>query len=207
MFHEIFLENPRLRLTESLRAMHKSTPVWIASIFAVLAIIAKLKFLPLEANFAMFGALSLYCGAHLRGWMAWLIPTGAIVLSDLIGQYFQVPGVYFYDARAMLMNYAGFAAMIGIAHLLRRPRAIEFTIGTLVGGSLAFFVISNFGVWLDPAFKNEPSLAGLVQCYVQGIPFYRNTFASDMFFSGLLFVTHYGLMSTADAKATHRIEG
>ena len=52
--------------------------------------------------------------------------------------------------------------------------------------SVLFFAITNFGVWLFSGFYPR-TLAGLEACYVAAIPFFQNTIAGDLFFSGLLF--------------------
>ena len=49
-------------------------------------------------------------------------------------------------------------------------------------GSLIFFIISNFGVWVLEGLY-EKNLNGLVECYVLAIPFFGNTFLSTLIFS------------------------
>lgn len=175
--------------------MPKYSTLVVAAVVTVLAVVAKLKFLPLADNFALFGALSLFCGAYLRGWAAWCLPIGGLIVSDFLGNALRIPGVYLYDYRAMLLNYVGFAAMIGIGSFLRQNAAIERTVIAVLSGSIAYFLISNFGSWLDPQLKYERSLSGLVQCYTMALPFYRTTFQSDVFFSAVLFGTHWWAMN------------
>ena len=55
-------------------------------------------------------------------------------------------------------------------------------------GSLIFFIISNFGVWVlgSPGVLDLPyekNLNGLVECYVLAIPFFGNTFLSTLIFA------------------------
>jgi hypothetical protein len=55
-------------------------------------------------------------------------------------------------------------------------------------GSIIFFVISNFGVWVleSPGLNNLPyekNLSGLIECYILAIPFFHNTFLSTLVFS------------------------
>ena len=55
-------------------------------------------------------------------------------------------------------------------------------------GSVIFFVISNFGVWVleSPGLNNLPyekNLSGLIECYILAIPFFHNTFLSTLVFS------------------------
>ena len=60
-------------------------------------------------------------------------------------------------------------------------------------GSLTFFLISNFGVWLigDLYQKN---LNGIIECYYMALPFFKNTIFSTFFFSYLVYFANY-LMS------------
>jgi len=64
-------------------------------------------------------------------------------------------------------------------------------------GSLIFFIISNFGVWIlgNPGVNNMPyekTLAGLIECYVLAIPFFTNTVISTILFSySALFASNY----------------
>ena len=55
-------------------------------------------------------------------------------------------------------------------------------------GSLIFFIISNFGVWVlgNPGVLDIPyerNLNGLIECYILAIPFFGNTFLSTVIFS------------------------
>ena len=51
-------------------------------------------------------------------------------------------------------------------------------------GSLIFFLISNFGVWVLGNLY-EKNLQGLIECYVLAIPFFKNTFLSTIFYTYL----------------------
>ena len=55
-----------------------------------------------------------------------------------------------------------------------------------VGSSVAFFTITNFGMWLFSGFY-PVTYAGLVACYAAAIPFFQNTIAGDLFYAALLF--------------------
>ena len=49
-------------------------------------------------------------------------------------------------------------------------------------GSLLFFIISNFGVWLVSGLY-EKNINGLIECYFMAIPFFKNTLVSTLIFS------------------------
>ena len=49
-------------------------------------------------------------------------------------------------------------------------------------GSVIFFLISNFGVWLVGNLY-ERNVNGLIECYFMAIPFFKNTIISTLIFS------------------------
>jgi hypothetical protein len=58
--------------------------------------------------------------------------------------------------------------------------------GAAIASSVLFFVLTNFGMWLSSGFY-PLTLAGLEACFVAAIPFFQNTLAGDLFYSGVLF--------------------
>jgi hypothetical protein len=49
-----------------------------------------------------------------------------------------------------------------------------------------FFVVTNFGTWLLSGMY-PMTASGLTACFVAAIPFFQNTVAGDLFYSGVLF--------------------
>ena len=66
----------------------------------------------------------------------------------------------------------------------------SITLPKVFGGSLlagvVFFIISNFGVWMNPLYAKT-----LWACYIDAIPFFRATLASNILFSMVLFGGYY----------------
>jgi hypothetical protein len=101
----------------------------------------------------------------------------------------------------MLFNYAGLAVMTLVGAALGTwsgrigsgsgaslfgislPLAVARTVATALIASACFFLLSNFGAWLDPLMQYEKSPAGLLQCYIAGLPFWRATLVSDVLFT------------------------
>lgn len=165
--------------------------------FAIAALV--LRFAPLPENFACFGALSLFCGWMLAGAWRWGIPLLTLFAGDCFGHYMGIAGFGFYYVPSMVFNYVGFASMIGIGMLMSRmldqSLSTDFAPWGLVGfgavtGSVAFFLISNFGAWLDPILGYGAGFAEIIRCYAMGLPFYRATLISDVMF-GLGFYATY----------------
>lgn len=150
-------------------------------VFLLIVLAAASRLLPHPPNFAPVAAIGLYAGALSGRRAGWLVPFAALLASDaLIG---------FYHPVLMLWNYLAFAAclLMGSGWLARR-RTPGRIAGAVLSSSLAFFVLSNFGMWASGYYPRTG--AGLVQCYVAALPFFRNTLASDTLYSAALFGGH-----------------
>ncbi len=144
-------------------------------------------------NFTPMWAIALFAGAHLRNrGLAFAIPVAALFLSDTLLQLLH-PERGFYTA--MVFTYVGFAGVVVCGMLTRlAPRSWAAYVAALVlawlGGSVFFFLVSNFGYWLT--FPDFPkTVAGLMQCYVAGLPFYRQQLLGDLIYVPLLFGTYH----------------
>ena len=147
----------------------------VLGIFLVMAGIA-LRVLPHPDNFTPVTAIALFSGVVLAPQVALALPLIVMIASDLmIGPHALYP-----------LTWGSFflVSLLGVA-IRKDTRISRIFLGTL-GGSLLFYLVTNFGVFL---FQNlyEKSLSGLVQCYVMALPFFRNSLLGDFFFSGLLF--------------------
>jgi len=140
-------------------------------LFLFLGVIS--RFLPHAPNFTPIGALVLR-GSKDRVWAGVGVGIAIMVISDtLLGFSFASPFVYL-----------GMASYALFGRLIKKRFGI---IAAPIFGSISFFVISNFGVWLGPWY--EHSLAGFIKCYTLALPFYQNTLLSDLFFTILIFVS------------------
>lgn len=162
---------------------------WFAPFFGLVSL--ALRFAPLPENFATFGALAFFCGLFLTGPARWFVPALVLFAADCLGHFLNVPGMGFYHPTSMVLNYIAFAAVASIGAGCstwwnRTSTPVVASIASLpfgvIAGSFVFFLISNFGAWLDPQMGYESSLAGLGRCYWMGLPFWRSTLASDLCF-------------------------
>jgi len=168
-----------------------------------------LRFAPLPENFSAFGALAIFCGIFAPNATRWWIPASVLFIADCIGHFAHIPGMGFYDPIAMTLNYVGFASMTLVASAFR-SRLTESSSKLFTGlplatlaGSFSFFLISNFGAWLDPRMQYAKSLYGLLDCYLAAIPFWRSTLTSDLVFTlGFTALAWFFVPSMARAAAT-----
>lgn len=147
---------------------------------------ALLRLLPHPPNFTPLGALALFAGARYgRKSLAFLLPLAAMLLSDSIFQL--TTGWGFHSTLPVV--YLALVLTVPVGFLIRRK---GIGAGSVVGGSIVassiFFVLTNLAVWATSGMY-PLSLSGLVTCYVAAIPFFGNTLAGDLFFSGVLFGT------------------
>ena len=140
-------------------------------------------------NFAGLGAISLFSGAIFKNKpFAFLLPLVAFLLSDLYLEFKN--GTGFYDASQFFV-YGAMLLIVWLGAKMKQRKPLTI-LGFSVAASLVFFVVSNFGVWVAGFFPSNFSMypttiEGLVQCFTMALPFYKNTFASDVLFSGVLF--------------------
>ena len=140
-------------------------------------VITAARLLPHPPNCTPVIALSLFGGASFgRKRAAFLLPLLGLFLSDLVlGFYSITPFVY-----------ASFALIVGLGRWLRRRKDFSRTAFAALAGALLFFVVTNFGVWVLGGLYPQ-TLAGLGDCYVAALPFFRNTLVSSLLYSALLF--------------------
>jgi hypothetical protein len=62
-------------------------------------------------------------------------------------------------------------------------------IAAALASSVSFFLISNFAVWAAWPQMYPRGLHGLMMSYLAGLPFFRGTVESDLFFSIAMFGT------------------
>jgi hypothetical protein len=155
--------------------------------------------LPHEAhllwNLMPVGALMIFAGSRLRERWAFLLPVGVMLISDLllIGPL-RALGYSSFSWGTPLF-YASFTLYVLIGRLIRPDELSPMVIGgAALLGSLQFFLISNFAVWLNSTVYPQ-TLGGLLECYFMAVPFYRGTLTGDLIFSGLIFGVHAVLVT------------
>jgi len=162
--------------------VHKSRSLGLSLV--ALGAIARL--LPHPPNFAPVGALSLYSGARLRSWQAYLIPLAVLALTDpILGMIF---GFRAFTALTPFV-YASFLINVWIGRHLRETERVWRIGGAALAGSLRFFVITNFAVWATSHWYAR-TLAGLGECYLLAVPFFGWTLAGDIAYIAVLFGLH-----------------
>ncbi len=141
------------------------------------------RFLIETPNFKPIAAFALFAGFFFRK-PAFAVGTIllAMALSDLQLGFYQWP--------LLLCVYASLGVSVLLGVLIQRKigRSSKVNLklgGSFIGASLVmstvFYLLTNGAVWAAGGWY-LPTWAGLVECYVAGVPFYRWTLTGDLFF-------------------------
>src|SRR5436305_14152313 len=123
----------------------------------------------------VFGAL-LFSGARLRKRDAIWFPV--VVLA--IGDWLLTTQVFHMEVRwGHAITLAAFAAMARIGGLLRQNLSPLKFAGCAISASTAYFLISNFGVWIGWGMYPH-TREGFVACYLAALPYYCTSSLSTL---------------------------
>lgn len=155
----------------------------IASRFAILAG-------PQWANFTPMGAMALFFGyysQHKGSAYVWTLT--AYWFSNLLLNNFLYPS-YFdgfswgWDGGHFLLFALITALGQGLSSVPMRTMSF---FGFQIGAGLLFFLVSNFDVWMGSQVLYPKTWNGLMACYAAGLPFLKNTLASQLVFGMIFF--------------------
>ena len=147
---------------------------WILFGLIGLGIVSRLVPHPWNATPVM--AIALFAGAHLPKRWAILLPLAIVAASDLlIGWHNTVP-----------FTWGAFALTGLLGWWVRQRPSPTRIIGGALAGSCLFFLMTNFGVWVLGELYPR-TVAGLWQCYVAAVPFFRGTLLGDLVYTVAIF--------------------
>lgn len=135
------------------------------------------RLIPHSWNLTPLLAACIFSGFKIKPvGLAIFLPLITIFLGDLF--------IGFYDGMAWV--YGAYIATIAIAVFTRNLSSNQSKIGNVIVGSIVFFLISNFGVWMSGLIYPQ-NIEGLIACFTAAIPFYKNTLIGTALYSGIFF--------------------
>ncbi len=163
----------------------------IGLVLVLLGVIFRL--MPHPANFTPIIAIALFSGAYFPSKLFKSItPLLAMLISDaFIGFYQGIEITYL----AILIS-----VFIGTFLNIQKFQFIP-TIFASLSSSFAFFLITNFAVWLGSGMY-EISWNGLTQCYIMAIPFYQNALVGDVLYTIFFFGSYHLYHRSLNLKTT-----
>lgn len=164
----------------------------LAYIFVLLAIAVRflpfagpLSVLPHAWHFTPLAASLLFFGARGTRRQMW-IPLVLLSATDVILTKYIYAATFSWD---QLVTWAWYAAILWLGTGLREKTTFWRVVGAALVSSVSFFLISNFAVWAAWPQMYPRGFNGLMMSYTAGLPFFRGTLASDLFFSLAFFGT------------------
>ena len=146
---------------------------------SLILILAFARLIPHPPNFTPIIAVAIISSYFFKNLnFSLIILLIAMLISDLFIGFYE--NVFFVYGSLLLITF--------IFHKISKKINFKNLFVFSFAGSLIFFIISNFGVWIlgSPGLDNIPydkTLNGLIECYILAIPYFGNTFISTVIFS------------------------
>jgi hypothetical protein len=164
---------------------------------AVLAVSRIPGLMPL--NFSVAYAFAFCAGVYFRGAMAWWLPLGVILATDIgLNFYYSTHGVSVWDAanlENLLFNYIAYSVLILLGRCFKPKSSFIGLLGGGILGAILFYFITNTASWFFNPFHNPEytkNFSGWLLALTKGIggwpstwEFFRNTLLSSGLFTAL----------------------
>ncbi len=163
--------------------------VWLAVFLIVAGVSLRVArhfgWIVLPPNFAPVSAIAMFSAVYLPRRFGLLVPLGLMLVSDaLIG---------FYELGVVVSVYASFGVSVLIGFWVRRHVNPQRLLAASLAGSIAFFLITNTAVWRF-GHGYPPGVTGLLDAYIAGLPFFRNTVLGDLVYTASTFGLYSAVM-------------
>ena len=177
----------------------------LKSSFSYLVILAVLialgvagRLLPHPPNFTPMAAIALFAGfIFIKRYMAVVAVISTMLLCDYFA--FGSLSVSWFGSKSMFVVYFALLFPIVFKNFLQKKIGVLRIFGAALASSSVFFLATNFAVWaFSPMY--EKTLEGLVLCYTMAIPFFQNTVAGDLIWSGVIFGTYLVLRNYSNLQ-------
>lgn len=146
------------------------------------------------SNIMPVGAMALFGGAYFADKAkAYGFPLLTLFFADIIIMRMFYPeyaqGLLY---AGWIWTYLGYGAGVLIGQLLIKKVKVVNIVLASVAAAVAHWLLADFGTWLTatdvttgvPFTKDA---AGLIKCYLLGLPYLKNTLMGNLIYSGLLF--------------------
>ena len=150
------------------------------------------RLFPHISQFTAILAVALFAGMYLNRRQALIVPVVLMIVTDII--------LGFHDT--MVFTWGSMLVTSAIGLWLKEYKSFFTVLAGSVGSAILFFVVTNFGAWLSPLYPH--TLAGLRECYIMAVPFFRSTLISTVAYSLVLYAGYEWLLKRARGTALAR---
>ena len=170
--------------------MNKRNRTFFWIVVAVVSLGMISRFFEVSPNISPVLAVLLFGAAYIkRKSLSILLPVGLYFLGDLYLNNV-VYAEYFNSFQVVgdLGVYASFLIIIPMLAITLKKVSIPSVLLSALGTAVLFFLITNFfSMILLPVYPK--TMAGLMESYTAGLPFFRSTIASTLIYSAVLFTS------------------
>lgn len=139
------------------------------------------RVLPHPANFTAINSIGLFGGKYLDKKTAIVSIVFIMLFTDaLLG---------FYNFKIMLAVYLSLIISAFLGQYLKNNFSLKNLSLSILASSTLFFITTNLAVFFFSGMY-QLNFSGLLKCFVLAIPFYRNMFLGDLFYSTVIFGTY-----------------
>ncbi len=149
-----------------------------------------------EYGFAPQWAIAIFSGflfSNNKKW-AFALPLLSMFLSDAIYEVLfsmKLSNIQGFYGKGQIINYALFALVTCVGFFIKQFNTVKIAVAAIAAPTL-FFLLSNFDVWImNGGYLRAKTLGGLMQCYADGLPFYKTSIYGTLIFSVVLFGSYY----------------
>src|ERR1043166_4008894 len=165
----------------------------------------------LPQNFSAAYALAFCAGVYFSGRMAWWLPLGTLLLTDIALNvyYLHLGWSVFSSLKDQLFNYVAYGFLIWFGRRFTAKASFMGLLGGGILGAILFYLITNTASWFFNPFGNPEytkNLTGWLTALTKGTAgwpqtweFFRNTLMSGGLFTGM-FVGAMKLDEAAESK-------
>ena len=161
-----------------------------------------------QPGFAPQWAIAIFAGAIIKDRkLAFAIPVLSMFFSDMFYEVLyssglsNIPGFY----EGQWQNYILFGLMTFVGIAMKKINIVSILIASVTAPTL-YFILSNFILWAGwsgtRGLGRPKTWSGLLQCYNDGIPFYRTSILATVIFSAILFGSYFLLKRSKSVTAT-----
>lgn len=149
-----------------------------------------------EYGFAPQWAIAIFSGflfSNNKKW-AFALPLLSMFLSDAIYEVLfsmKLTNIQGFYGKGQIVNYVLFALITCVGFFIKQFNTVKITAAAIAAPTL-FFLLSNFDVWVtNTGYLRAKTLGGLMECYADGLPFYKTSIYGTLIFSVVLFGSYY----------------
>lgn len=162
------------------------------TIITIILLAAASRLIPHPNNFAPLGAMALFSGYYFtKKWQAFGITIASWWLADLFLNnivYSFMFKEFTWVSQSFITVAIALLVILVISKLVIKKADVQSILVASILSSIAFFLITNFGTFLQYYPQNSN---GLLAAYTAGIPFFTNTILGDLVYSAIMFGSYF----------------